>query len=96
MLSDPLHRINTTSFGHGKLSPYQQRVRALDLLLISAIITPLKVTLLHLSSLFFNNVGDTSDLFRLQPVEPQPTGGACPLARRTLPMTGHGVMRFVW
>jgi hypothetical protein len=27
MLSDPLHRINTTSFGHGKLFPCRQRVR---------------------------------------------------------------------
>jgi hypothetical protein len=30
MLRDPLHRINTIGFGHGKRSPYQQRVRALD------------------------------------------------------------------
>ncbi len=28
MLRDPRHRINTMSFGHGKLSPYQQRVRS--------------------------------------------------------------------
>ncbi len=50
MLNDPLYRINTTNFGHGKLSPYQQRVRALDLLSISVIITPLKATLLHHST----------------------------------------------
>jgi hypothetical protein len=96
MLNDPLYRINTTNFGHGKLSPYQQRVRALDLLSISVIITPLKATLLHHSSPFFHDVGDSSGLFRLRPAEPQPPGGACPLARRTLPMTGHGVTRFVW
>jgi hypothetical protein len=29
MLRDPHQRINTTSFGHSKVSPYQQRVRAL-------------------------------------------------------------------
>jgi hypothetical protein len=28
MVRDPQHRINATSFGFGKLSPYQQRVRA--------------------------------------------------------------------
>ena len=96
MLRDPHDRINTTSFGHGKLSPYQQRVRASDLLSISGVITPFYAILLHHSKSIFFDVGDTFGLFRLRPVESQRVGGACPLSRRTLPMTYHGVTRFVW
>ena len=97
MLRDPHHRINTTSFGHGQLSPYQQqRMRASDQLSISGVITPFKAILLHHSKSIFYDVGDTFGLFRLGPVESQRVGGACPLSRRTLPMTCHGVTRFVW
>jgi hypothetical protein len=72
MLSDPLFRINTTNFGHGKLSPYQQRVRALDLLSISVIITPLKPPCYITRGLFFHDAGDPFGLSRLRPLEPQP------------------------
>jgi len=54
MLRDPHHRINTMSFGHGKLSPYQQRVRASDLLSISGVITAFKAILLHHSKSIFS------------------------------------------
>jgi hypothetical protein len=84
MLRDQNYRINTTSLKHGKISPHQQRVQAV-------IITSFKAILLHHSKSIFFVTSMTP--FGLQPLEPQPAGSTCPLASRTLPMTGHGVMR---
>ena len=83
MLRHAHHRINTTGFGHGKLLPYQQRVRAV-------VITFFKAILLHHLKIFFCDVAETlAALARC-------CGEACPLSERTLPMTGNRVTRLVW
>src|SRR6266849_3632344 len=88
MLRDQHYRINTTSLKHRKLSPYPQRV-------ISMVTTSFEAILLRHSKSFFHDVGDTRALVRLRALMPQPAYGTCPLSRRTLPMTGNGVTRFV-
>jgi len=52
MLRHAHHRINTTGFGHGKLLPYQQRVRG-------AVTTFFKAILLHRLKSFFCDVAET-------------------------------------
>src|SRR5258705_7944935 len=59
MLRDPPQWINTTSFGHGKLSPYQQRVRALR---SPELLRPSMPCCYITRSLYFHDVGDTFPL----------------------------------
>ena len=88
MLRDQHDRINTISLRHRRISAYQQQV-------ISVVITSFEAILLRHSK-FFHDVGDTHALVRLRSLMPQPACSTCPLSRRTLPMTGNGVTRFVW
>src|SRR2546430_6589792 len=88
MLRDQHYRINTTSLKHRKLSPNQQRVIRGHYVLRSHPVTSLEA--------FFHDVGGTHALVRLRSLMPQPACSTCPPSRRTLPMTGNGVTRFVW
>jgi hypothetical protein len=71
MLRDQHYRINTTSFRHRKLSPYQQRADTGGYYVLQGhLVTSLEI--------FFHDVGDTHALFRLRSLMPQP---AAALAR---------------
>jgi hypothetical protein len=89
MLRDRHYRINTIGLiRHRKLSPYQKPA-------ISAIITKFNAIMLHHTKSIFDDAGHIA-LFRPRSGRPQPAGDACPLSRRTLPMSGHGTTRLVW
>jgi hypothetical protein len=88
MLRDQHYRINTTGLRHRKLSAFQKPARFV-------VITTFEAVMLHHTEFIFDDGGHLA-LFRLGPAKPQPAGGACPLSRRTLPMSGHGTTRFVW
>jgi hypothetical protein len=94
MLSDPLQWIN--SFGHSKLSPYLQPGAGIGLV----------IDIRNHYAIQSHLVTSLDDYFFMMSVTPPDSpgatcgvaagGGACPLARRTLPMTGDGATRFVW
>jgi hypothetical protein len=88
MLRDQHYRINMTR-------PNIASFRRISSELISVVIYVLQSHLVTSLKVFFHDVGDTHALVRLRSLMLQPECSTCPLSRRTLPMTGNGVTRFV-
>jgi hypothetical protein len=81
-----LCRINTTGFGHGKMSPYQQRVQALG---CPWLLRPSKPCCYIARSFYFHDVGDSFPL-------PPATCGVATCGRRLPAIEENAINDLPW